>query len=399
MRLVSLLDQIVFSTANFLIGLVLIRVYTPVEYAGYANGLIFALAIAGSYRMSFSVPVSLLDDRRFRFRMQAVPAQHAMVLFPLLMVALLFGLFEFFLGTRGLVYTTAFGIVGCLAIFLSIDIDRVVSYRFFQGHVRLIFSLAFSIAVILCAAGVYFFRPRFELAMFCLMALALFKTLMVGLKVGGFRWRYASLVWLRLIRTTVGWNTFGSVSAIGYASAPQWLLGFFSGAHAVAGFAAVRLPLQPLMVVIRSLDVVDKILFARTASASAASGRLKLIRTYFTYLLFSVFFGLCIFNWAAEIIRFVVGERYVEFAPVFKLTIIAYVLISTMAPLETVVYKLERFRSYAYSQLIGGIFGLSACVPLILYNSAEGAVIGSIVGYLIPYIYLLNLFYREVVRK
>ncbi|MFZ2267524.1 MAG: hypothetical protein WAV95_08070 [Azonexus sp.] len=399
MRLISLLDQLFFSAANFLISLVLIRVYSPVEYAGYANGMVFSLALAGAYRMSFAVPASLLNDRLFGLRLRAIPAQHAMLVFPLLVFALLFGLYEFISGGRGLIYTTSFGVVGCLALFLSIDIDRVVSYRFFYGTLRLVFSLAFSCAVILCSAMIYVLRPRFELAMLFLMSLALLKMLIIGLKVGGFRWRYARLVWHRLIKTTVGWNTFGTLSAIGYASAPQWLLGLFSGAHAVAGFSAVRLPLQPLMVVIRSLDVVDKILFAKLASDSGVSGSKKIIKTYLMYLGFSVFFGLCIFNWAAEIITIVVGERYVGFVQVFRLTIVAYIIISTMAPLETVVYKLELFRSYAYAQFVGGVVGLCACIPLIHHFSAEGAVVGSIVGYLVPYTYLLALFYKEVIRK
>ncbi|WP_234086647.1 hypothetical protein [Azonexus sp. R2A61] len=398
-RLISLFDQLAFSAANFLIGLVLIRTYTPIEYAGYANGLLVSLAISGIYRMSFSVPVSLMGQDLFMKRVRAVPAQHALVVFPLLLISGLVVLFELFFGQRTLVYTTAFGVLACLALFMSIDIDRVVLYRFVGGSFRWLIPILTSGSVVFLVGVVYVIKPRFEIAMFGLMCISLAKLLIIAFKVGGYRWRHAIFLWRRMLKDSVRWNTFGALSAIGFTSAPQWVLGFFGGAYAVAGYAAVRLPLQPMMVLIRSLDVVDKLVFAKVFSESVELGKRKVIRSYLFYLLLSIFLGVLAVIWADEIISVVVGGKYTEFDKVFMLTVVSYILIASMPPLESVVYKIGMYKNYAMSQFFGALLSLIVTVPLVMKYSSEGAVIGGICGFLVPYSYLLFVFFKNIVTK
>jgi len=393
-RLASFVDQSMFSLASFILTLVLIRAYPKDEFAAYGIGLFAALVLAGVYRVSFAIPVALWLPREFRLRRKAIPALHfiviASVLLSLAVITLTLGLLH---ATELAIRVTA-SLAAAASVYLSLDIDRVLLFRARTPREALSISTLYSSAIMFSGVCFFLFHPPFIWAMGALTMLGLVKTVFVGTLSGYPDWSHGSRLMKRLLRTAVGWNTVGSLACSSFLIVPQWILGLFTTPSQVAGFTAVRTPMQPLMVIIRSMDIIDKI-----TSGSLNDGDPRLLRkhywrAYLIYLAMCVTFCVAISFSADAIVEALLTAQYEEFAWTLRWTAFLLVLTATSAPLETIVYQQRSYRSYAISQIMGGCIGAVCALPLSLHLGASGAVIASILGWIVPYGFLLQRLVR-----
>jgi hypothetical protein len=75
------------------------------------------------------------------------------------------------------------------------------------------------------------------------------------------------------------WNMLGTVASSGFTHIPLFILSFFAPAINVAAFTAVRAPMQPMQIVVRSLDPVPSMFQlaepARTEASMSARPRAR----------------------------------------------------------------------------------------------------------------------------
>jgi O-antigen/teichoic acid export membrane protein len=187
------------------------------------------------------------------------------------------------------------------------------------------------------------------------------------------------------LRGDAGWNMAGIVAASGYAHAPLFVLGSMAPALNVAAFTAVRAPLQPLQIVIRSFDLVDKLVFGRIDRSDRGARARHLARTYVTYLVMASVMAGAISVAAEPIIRHLLGETYVPFAGTLRLWAAVFVLMTSSLPLETAMLAAGRHRSYALFQAAGGAVALAAAFPLCRALFDAGAVLACLVGWSVTY--------------
>jgi O-antigen/teichoic acid export membrane protein len=392
MRLASLLDQIVFSISNFVLTLVFIRKYTKSEFAAYGIALFATLALAGIYRVSVAIPVALWSSREFNLRRRALSALHLSVVTVILTLLVVSMLYLWQSRSGEMTMLIGMALIATGTTYISLDIDRVMLFRTRPASQALLVLGTYSCVIIIAATAFFWFHPSFAAAMIVLAAIALCKTVGVGLLSGRPDWSHARLLMQRLIRTTVGWNTVGSLAGSSYMIVPQWALGILATSAQVAGFTAVRTPIQPVMVIIRSLDIVDKVRSGQLNTKDPDSLRRHYRRVYFLYLAVCSVFAVAIFLFTEIIIKVVLTPQYEAFDWTLRLSAILLALTATAAPLETVVYQRKSYRPYAISQIIGGIVGAVSAWPLAGHFGANGAVVASIIGWMAPYCFLLKRF-------
>ena len=388
-RLLSVFDQSFSSLSNFIVTIILVRDYPAVSFAGYGMGLLLSLTLSGPYRTSFTLPVALLSDRKFLLRRSGIVGQHLMIVAGLavLQVAGIATVHAFTWNV--LLEATILAFVATCPIYLSVDFDRVLLFRSVGPVLAVAVSSGLSLAMLGLAGLVFLTSISFKVVMFVMGAIGLAKTLLVARLVDVPDFGHAVLLWRRTLATSVGWNTIGALSSTGITNAPLWILSFFAAPLNVAAYSAVRTPLQPLMVLIRSLDVLDKITLGKMDPSDAHAQRRRVLKTFLFYLLVSLSFASLIGFLATPTIRLFLGETYVAFGWTLRLTALAFVLHVSALPLESWIYKAGQFRSYAVAQMIGGLMAIVCAVPLSIWFADIGAVLASVLGWLVPYGFLL----------
>jgi O-antigen/teichoic acid export membrane protein len=162
---------------------------------------------------------------------------------------------------------------------------------------------------------------------------------------------------------------------------PLFVLGTVHPPLQAAGYVMTRNMLQPLGVIMRSLDLVDKHSFAsRRIPGDQGSTRL-IVRTILRNLLVSTLIACAIGFMADTVLRLAYGESAAGFAPALQLWAAVFVVMATILPLETVLFSRNLARPYALVTLASAVVSLFATYTLVPELAAIGAVVASLVGY------------------
>ena len=391
-RLASFLDQALISLGNFAITIALARIYIPEDFAGFGIGLAISLTLAGAYRTSFAVPNALLSESRFRRRARAIAAQHLLVVISLSALALAAIAIAWAFDPPPLVMASFLGFFATAPLYLSLESDRLLGFRVGGPLVPLAMSSLYLLLVGgVAAAGLWFGLP-FPAAMLALGFAGLVKVVLNCLLPGRPDLPHGINLLGHRLRHTVGWASVGTVASAGFIHAPLWILSALAAPIHAAAYTAMRTPLQPMQILIRSFDLVDKIAFARIDPNDRAARARHTLRTYFVYLGIALVLASVATLAAAPLVHVLLGDEYLPFTPTLIAWAFNFVLIISMNPLETVVYEARQYRTYAYAQIAGGLLALALTAPLALTWQSTGAAIACICGLFIPYAWLLWRF-------
>ncbi len=389
-RLCALTDQALFSLANFVLTIVLIRTYDQITFASYGIAMFSCLLAAGLYRTAIVIPVLLWPDQVFRRRLSAISAQHLGIFFcfsgAIFITDLIMHLQSASAFSR-MVITSFFGIS---AIYISVEMDRAIAIRRFGPVYSCLISFMTSASMVALACAVFTFHLRYSIAMSLLFLIGATKTIGLNAVFERRVWRHALLVLRSMFSTSIGWGGIGSLASAMYMTVPQWILGIVAAPVHIAGFTAVRTPLQPAMIILRGFDTIDKIAFGRVDQTDRIAVARQSRRTVSLYVVVSASFVLLVSLFAQPIIRLLLGPEYLDFVPTLRLTGLAFFLLATAAPLETIVFGHRRHREYALHQLAGAVLCAIGVYPLVHFFKSEGAVLAGILGWIPPYIMLVR---------
>jgi O-antigen/teichoic acid export membrane protein len=393
-RLFTLADQGALSLANFVLSISLIRLYSKEEFAAYSMGLFTALLVSGAYRVGVAIPVSLWGPAMFERRKAAVASLHLAVLAGIVLIAAvsLGAVVMFSKGTFWL--HIAIALFGLMPLYASLDIDRVMVMRRYGVIASCMVSGLLSVALISLSITVIILRPRFEFALAGLAAIAITKSIILNNLEEHGRLHRSMAIWRVMLRTSMTWGVGGNLVSSIYMTLPQWILGLHAPPAQVAGFAAVRTPLQPVMILLRGFDAFDKVAFGRIDRSNTRGISSHATRTVMLYLAASTAFAVLISCFAGQVIHLILGAQYAEFANTLRLTAVAFAVTATAAPLETIVFGENQNKAYALHQFAGACITVVLVYPLILFFKANGAVVASMVGWIPPYFMLIKAFRR-----
>jgi hypothetical protein len=379
---ISFLDQAIFSVGNFLLSVGLVRGFSVTEYAGYGIGLSIALTLQALQR-GFTIQASLLTREIFCSRIGALLAAHLIILGAALTTSLVIYSGLLLASTPAFATDTAAATVACIAVFFQVDVNRILLIK----RNRQIVALSVSAVVVLSYALVvvlgYAQLATFSQSMLMLAALSVATS--ASLVWRGIRpqWREGLDQLARDTRDVFAWTTLGSLAAGTYMHIPLFILSSVRTPLQAAGFVMTRNLLQPLGVIMRSFDVVDKHLFSTlSAGANTRVVGLSIARN----LLISIVVAGPIELAAGPLLGLVYGLPAVDFADALRIWVPVFALMAAILPLEIVVYSRTLARPYAFVAVTSGTITLISTYPLVSHFGAKGAVSASLLGYLLQLI-------------
>lgn len=391
----ALADQAAISLANFLLTIAIVRTYDSKAFAAYGLGMFLALALSGIYRNGIVIPVSLFPPSRYHRLRRRIRHMHSGCMIAVAAtIAATVALFSLF----GVAHTSILLVLSTGAFFLSYtstDMDRVNAMKSSGVVLSLMISTIYALGLGAMSVSIFLLRPSLDGVLAFLLCGALLKVMLLN------GWPHMrgsigrSLLKL-FLRRSLGWGALGSLSVAMYLTLPQWLLGVVSTPLQVAGFTAVRSPLQPLMLSLRAFDIVDKIAFGKFPGDADHTSARASVRTTIAYALTTLIFAGIATYFSDDIIRLVIGKNYEGFATTLSLTALSFVLIAVAAPMETIVFKKGMYRQYAYFQFAGLVAACAVMYPLVQRYEANGAVISAMIGWIPPYLILGKCFVENM---
>ena len=383
LKLLSLLDQILFSAGNFILTITLARFYTDSEVTAYGIGLSISLLVQSTQRTCYIVQSSLLPAPIFVKRLSKVMGQHLVTWGCLLgLGAVVMAGFMLFFPSP---FHTALAavIVVTTLIYAQLSFDRIVLLK--TG--RIIDPFLSSLLFCGLNAALFFAARFWQIGFLPLMlivgtyaALKIARLVWITGKPDFFwGWRMMTKANKRLLPNSI----LGILGSAGFNEFPLFLLGAIAAPAQTAAFVAIRSLLQPFGILIRSLDVIDKNFFNNPTSGRKKSGiRAAFFHQVKNYIAISILAILGSSFLGKPIVSLFYGERYVEFWPLIIGWAICFSFAGLSCPLETVIVKAGQLKRYNHLRLGAGAIGILLAFALCPFYGAYGAITACVVGWI-----------------
>jgi O-antigen/teichoic acid export membrane protein len=379
-RVLLLLDQIVFSLANFALTIILARLYSNTEFGAYGVALSIVLVAQFIQRSLYCVSLSLMSARRARRYMPAILAEHLLIAgSAVLLVALWCGLLAA-CGAGHASLDLAMSMLVCTVIYFQADFDRALLVKRGAFLGALCLSVFYLLVVLALAALAKRLHIGFESFMLLLGAACALKGTWLALLRVAPRWSWG-------LRIMAGdWHSYGwpavmqAATSLGTQHAPVLILSGLRGSAAVAGLVAMRSLTQPLMLVTRSLDAADKNRFREATRGSTAALRRVFWRTTALYGAIGVAAIVVLSVFPEPIIALAYHGKYAGFGWVMVGWGVYSALLAVNFPVQSVIYVLGRQKSFARLTVINGCVGTGLALALCPKFGVWGAVIAVVLS-------------------
>ncbi len=374
-------DNLLFSAANFVLTISLARIYAESDFAALGVALAFGLAVQAMQKSLYIVRVSLMGAHAARRRRGAIIAEHLIVVAAAVLLVCLITTIGILAGASEQFRLIGLATVVCYLIYFQADFDRAILLKLGSALRPALLSLSYLIAVTVLALLARLRGLSFLGFMIGLIVFTLAKGVVVVALVGARpRWRSGR----RLL--AVDWRRYGMPSLIGAASyagfthVPVMLLEALSGPLQVGVFVAMRTLMQPLMVVIRSLDAGDKNRFQDRSGGTLIGVRHVFWRTIALYAGIGVLALLLLSVAPEQLIRIVYKGKYGGHADLLIGWCLFAIFLTLSMPIQSVVYLLHRQHRAMWWGMISSVTGL--CIALFTCGAlgARGAMLATLCG-------------------
>lgn len=389
LRALSLLDQLLFSIANFILMLTLARYYSSAEVAGYGIGLSIALIIQGTQRNLYVVQNSVLSPDIFRRRTPKIVGQHLIIWGFVIAVELLVASFLLLLHFDAYHLAILYATIVCSLIYAQLDFDRICLLK----HKKYRAPLEASAVFLFLNLMVFFAASRsyigFSTVMLLVGGYAVLKILRLVMLMGrpDFFWGW------RLVkrdgRKYLASSVLGVVGSTGFSHVPLFVLSVVSPPLHAAAFVALRGLMQPLGIVIRSLDIIDKNL----SLSKGVQTSLLLKRVFWKqFTLYGVVAAGAVIGTAVLgpfVLSLFYGDRYLDFYGVLLGWAGVFSAITITFPLETIIVKRNRLVQYNLWRLLAGAVGVVLAFYLCPLYGAVGAILACLGGWVFSVLFAI----------
>ncbi|MCB1840087.1 MAG: hypothetical protein KDI61_07490 [Alphaproteobacteria bacterium] len=381
---VFLAEQVFFSGANFLLMVVLTRFYTETEVSSYGIGLSISLVMQGILRNCYMVQNSVLPPSIARNRASKVMGQHLIIWLGIAAVEAVLLLILLTTDTDSRKVSIMAATIVTTLIYGHLSFDRIMMIKHEKYLSPMVAAFIFALLVgslfLLNWSGhnISFLEMMMTLILFALGKI-IYSSTFVAKPDFFWGWRLTKNNMKKYFVS----STMGSLGYTGYNHIPLFVLGLLPSQVPAAVFTAMRGLTQPLQMLIRSMDVVDKNFFQTKAVMTEKDVRDKLFRQFTLYALFSAAFIIAAVFFGELIIHLAYGEKYARSVPVLIGFSIWALLMTISFPLETVIVRKGRLKKYNYQRLIAGAGGTIFAYFLCPSYGALGCIWASNIGSII----------------
>jgi O-antigen/teichoic acid export membrane protein len=383
LRALSFVDQLVFSLANFVLTIALARSYSSVEFAGYGIGLSIALIVQSLQRNTYTVTTVLMSERRVRKIAGPLMGEHLIVLGGVAIIAAVAFLAISVTTASPLLLAIVVSAVTTGVIYFQSEFDRIVQIKHDRLYDPPVTSIAFFLTTLGLAAAAQFANLSFLGFMVGLLIFSVLKGLWLVVTTANPRFRAGWKLLRRDLAARFMPSLIGAAGYSGYNHMPIFILGVTSPPVYVAGFVAMRSLIQPLQIIVRSLDVIDKHVFGADSGSTDEGMRRVFWRTVAVYSAVGAIIMLVTVIGAEFIIDLAYGNRYQGFA----ITLVGWSLCSVVmvlnAPTESLAFATNRVQTFMHQRLYAGAVGVIASVILCPVLHDKGAILATLLGWIV----------------
>ncbi len=377
-----LADNVLFSAANFVLAISLARNYAESDFAALGVALALALAVQLAQKSLYIVRVSLMPPDKAQRSRGAIVAEHIMVVTMAVACVCVVAALGVAAGASEQFKLVALSTIVCYLIYFQADFDRALLLKLGSAVQPALLSLSYLLAVTALGALARWWGLSFVGFMTGLIIFTLGKGCLVAIALVGARprWRAGrrrlALDWRRY-----GWPAMiGAVNNAGIIHIPVMLLASLRGPLEVGALVAMRTLMQPLLVIIRSLDAGDKNRFHNRASGTVAGVRHVFWRTFALYAVIGLAALLVLSLISNPLIRMVYKDKFGGHSELLIEWCVYAVFLTLAMPIQSVVYLIHRQHQLMWwttiSSIVGVCIALFACKPL----GAQGAMLSALCG-------------------
>jgi len=378
LRLLSLGDQVVFAGGNFLLTILLTRFFTDKELAAYGMAVSFALILQGIQRNSYVIQNSLLNDKILKNRGKKILAEQIIAVVPLLLLLIITSFLFLSLHGEALSTLTLVATTTCFAIYAQLEFERMVLMKYRKFLIPFATSCAYALIIatlILCHSFLNFYQIMAILLIFaCLKSFILLYVVGVPDFKGG---------WM-LLRSDLRRNSLSSILGVigytGYMHTPVLFLGSLSTPMEAAAYVAMRALMQPLQIIVRSMDIIDKNFFRERASHSKHGVKHVMNRQIILYGVTSLLLSIVICAFSSDIIHLFYGGKYLDYRKMLYAWAVIVIFYSMLQPVESAIIMKKLLNKY---NLVRLCLGIGTCVFMVLVaplGSMDSVLVSMTVG-------------------
>jgi len=373
-RLLLLLDQSIFSIANFTLTIVLARHYPAAQFGAYGVGLTAALTVQFIQRNLYIVSLSLMSERVARRSLPGIIAKHLLVTGSAIAALALAAAAVIIAGADGGIIDVVIATLSCTVVYFQADFDRAVLVKRAAYGGAVLLSVAYLGIVLALAALVQTVPIGFDAFMGILACSCLVKGGWLLLLRVVPRWNWA----LRFIARD--WRLYGvptllaAASNAAYSNVPVMVLAATRGPAEVAGMMAMRSLTMPLNLVLRSLDSVDKNRFRALSGGTASGVRRVFWRTMLSYAALGVAALAVLALFSHQIIAIVYHDRYATYTGLLLAWCGYCAVLGLMQPLQSVILLTGKQMSSTRLATISGVVAVVIAFATCRSFGATGAM-------------------------
>lgn len=396
LKALSIVDQGVFSVGNFALTIMLARHYSNEEFAAYGIGISTALLVQGVQRSTYVIPTSLLMSRRAQKTGPGLVGEHAIVLGLIALCGLMVAIPALVVPGLDHLSNIILSTVSCLLLFCQADYDRVLQIKFGRFFDPLGTSTAYLAFVGLLTLLVRQTAVPFKLILGLLVVFLLCKFMWLIVRTDRPNLRWGWRVLRRDARANTGWSTFGTVAYAGYNHIPLFVLGATSPAIQAAAFVGMRSLMQPVQILVRSLDVVDKHMFRSRSSSDAGGERRLFWKSFALYLAIAVTIALAMAVLAVPLAHLAYGHKFDGFEHLLVGWGVLWGMFTLTLPIESIVFLRGRLAGYNVARFLAGAVSVALAFVLCRPYGAGGALAACLIGWCIAVVGSLMAIRRDV---
>lgn len=393
-RLITLGDQGMFAVGNFLLTILLTRYYNDIDLAAYGIAISIALVLQGVQKNSYLIQNAVLDSKIYRKRGKKILGEHMIAVFPIFFVLSVISAFIILFAPEAFFFHTIVATTVCFAIYAQLEFERYVFIKYERFIIPFITSFCFAGLVI----GFLFFHDSLSFygVMVILWLFACLKTSVAFLIVGGLDLKGGLILLCSDFRRNSLGSLMGVIGSSGYTHGPVIALGLFSSPLHAAAFVAMRSLMQPIQIIMRSMDVIDKNFF-RSKVTNGDAGIIKVMKSQIImYGLVSASIALVISVLGTVIINFLYDGEYIEFIYVLYGWAIISVFTSMTLPIESAIVVKKLLNKYNFIRLWIGISVVTLAIVIIAPYGAYAALALSGVALFIAMVAGVFILFIEV---
>jgi O-antigen/teichoic acid export membrane protein len=377
LRISLFLDQIVFSASNFLLTISIAQAYDNSSLAGYGIGLSLALSMQSAQRGIYIVPFALRSTRIARKGIAGRVAEHIImltILFPFLLIAA----FALSKTTMQSAPSTILASVFCALLYFGLEFERMALIK--CGHIwaPLICSILYGAVVGLVALLARQLSFETSITILCVFCVA--KSIFVLLFVSRPRWSWGYRMLKRDLQIYAPWSVMGALYYSGYNQVPFLVLAATREPAQAAAFVAIRSLTQPLQIVIRSLDIVDKHSLKDESAGTADGIRAAFWRTFISYSCIGLAAVVVMAVFRQPILRLAYDTKFQAFPLLLPLLGLFSAILAITLPVESIVNISRKFNSSTLWRLLSALFGAGLAFVLSPIWGAYGAALATVFG-------------------